>query len=745
MDSISGGFPLHLLQNHPRTPFHPLFRCKKPTAAPPHPPEPLSLPEHSHAERLRSSVKSKSVEEAMELLTEMKRKGVRPGVALESMLVDLLMKSDRVGDAFDVFGEMPERNVVAWTSMISGCVRNGRCGVGFSLFVEMMESGLLPNDFSLNAALAACAHMAALRLGEQVHSLIVRLGLESDCRNGNSLIDFYSRCGLISNAKAVFDRMPELDLVSYTSLISGLCTNESFESAVWVFDRMVRHGLEPNEHTIASILTACGLPLGEQIHGYMIKTMIAQSVYSASALIDLYSRNNEFESASTVFQHLEPKNVVSWNSMIASCVRNEQVEDALQLFVEMVIDGLNANEFAFATAIGACGLSSESGEFGRQLHGSAIKHNMMSDIRVYNALLSMYGRGGRIKEMESVIAEIEYPDVVSWSAAISGYFQNSFDERSTSALCRMHSMNYRPNEYAFSSALSSCANLALLDQGRQFHCLALKLACDLDTSTGNALINMYSKCGCIGDAKFAFDAIPTHDVTSWNSLIHGYAHHGHAKEALKVFNKMEPNGVMPDQLTFVGILAGFSHAGLVDEAEKYFKLMTDRYGIEPSPSHYACMIGMMGRSGRIEEALCMINSMPCEADIVIWKALLGSCRLHRNLEAGKIALEKVMQLSRKDSAGYVLMSNLHAMHGEWSDADRVRRKMDDMGVKKDAGWSWIEVKNEVHTFVARDTSHPKSALLYQRLRELLVLMKDEGYSPDLGTLSDDLLVYMTHL
>ncbi|KAG1327586.1 pentatricopeptide repeat-containing protein [Cocos nucifera] len=640
------------------------------------------------------------------------------------------MKSGRVTDAFQVFESMPERNVITWTSMLSGCVRNDCQAIGFSLFVEMLETGVLPNDFTFNAMLQACADQEALGLGEQVHSLVVRAGLADDRWIGNCLIDLYSRCGLMAQATRIFDGMLELDLVSFTSLISGFCRNNQFELAVKPFDRMVRLGLEPNEHTITSILTACGPLLGEQIHGYMIKTMIAQSVYSGSALIDFYSRNFEFRRAKEVFEKLEAKNMVTWSSMISCCLRSERVEEAMRMFYDMVCTGFKPNEFTFAVTFGACGLCSESIAFGHQLHCSAIKLNLVSDTRVSNALLTMYARSGEIEELEKLFERIEDPDIVSWCAAISGYFQNGFDERSTRLLCQMHRKGYTPNEHGFSSALSSCANLALLDQGRQFHCLALKLGCDLDVCTGNALINMYSKCGCIDDARLAFDVMQTHDVISWNSLIHGYAHHGHGKKALKVFDKMvESSCCIPDHSTFVGIFAGCSHVGNVNEALRYFKIMRDYYGIVPSSSHYACIIDMMGRAGRLSEALHIVDQMPSEVDVLVWKTLLASCKLHKNLELGRFAAEKVMELSPKDSASYVLLSNLHALHGEWEDAERVRGMMEERGVKKDAGWSWIEIKSEVHAFVARDNSHPEAKSIYQMLEELFEVMKDAGYSP----------------
>ncbi|KAG2544570.1 hypothetical protein PVAP13_9KG008500 [Panicum virgatum] len=650
------------------------------------------------------------------------RSAVPPDVVLDCKRLDGLMKPGRLADALDLFDRMPPKNVVAWTSAISGCTRNGRPDAAAAMFAAMLESGVAPNDFACNAALAACAAAAALGLGEQVHALAVRAGFAGDAWVGSCLVELYSRCGSLRAAEEAFRRMESPDVVGYTSLVSALCRNGEFERAVELLRQMMGQGLQPNEHTMTSMLAACPRVLGEQIHGYMVKAMDLQSVYASSALIDLYSRNGDSDMAKLVFQQLNSKNVVAWCSMMQLCVRDGRLEDALRVFSEMISEGVEPNEYAFSIALGACG----SAGLGRQIHCSAIKRDLITDIRVSNALLSMYGRSGLAEELEAVLDKIENPDLVSWTAAISANFQNGFGEKAVALLSKMHSQGFTPNDYALSSGLSSCADLALLDQGMQFHCLALKVGCDSKICTGNALINMYSKCGQIGSARLAFDAMNLHDVTSWNSLIHGFAQHGDANMALEVFSEMCSSGCKPDDSTFLGVLVACNHAGLVKEGELFFRLMTDQYGIIPTPSHYGCMIDMLGRNGRFDEALGMIEKMPFEPDVLVWKTLLASCKLHRNLDMGKLAADRLMELSERDSASYVLMSNIYAMHGEWQDAGRVRRRMDEVGVKKEAGESWIEVKNEVHAFVARDMSHPDSVSIYQMLADLVDVMQDTG-------------------
>ncbi|KAI4986591.1 hypothetical protein ZWY2020_019221 [Hordeum vulgare] len=654
--------------------------------------------------------------------------------------LDGLMKAGRVADALDLFDRMPRKNVVAWTSAVSGLTRNGRPEAAVEMFADMVESGVALNDFACNAALAACAAAGpgALRTGEQVHSLAVRAGFVGDAWVGSCLVEFYARCGSTRAAEAVLARMESPDVVAYTSLVSAFCRAGEFGMAAEALGQMMGRGVMPNEHTVTSILAACcPLVLGVQIHGYMIKAMgFSQSVYASNALIDFYSRNGEFDMANTVFNSLQCKNVVAWCTMMQLHIRDGRPEDALQLFDEMMSEGVvSPNEFAFSIALGAC----EFIALGSQLHSLAIKRGLASDLRVSNALLSMYGRIGLVQQLEAMFRGIEDPDIVSWTAAISAYFQNGHGEKAIALLSRMHSQGLTPNDYAFSSVLSSCADLALLDQGRQFHCLALKLGCDVKICTGNALINMYSKCGQIVPARLAFDIMDHCDVTSWNSLIHGYAQHGEVDMALKAFSEMCSDGGEPNESTLLGVLAACNHAGLVDEGVAFFRsAMAGLYGTFLTPSHYACVVDMLGRSGRFDDALCLIEEMPFEPGVLVWKTLLASCRLHGNLETGRLAAKKLVELSDQDSASYVLMSGIHAMHGEWRDADMVRRRMDEAGVRKEAGRSWVEVRNEVHTFVAQDVSHPDSPSIYRMLWELSDAMRDTAYDEDVELLDGEI-------
>ncbi|CAN6448918.1 unnamed protein product [Victoria cruziana] len=692
--------------------------------------EPASKAYYSQV--LRLYIEMGLLKESLKIYFAMKDEGLTAGVVLETSLLCLCLNTGLLDVARQIFDEMPQKNVVTWTSLIVGCVKNDRHWIGFTLFCQMLVSGVCPNDFTFNAAIQACT---SLKEGKQVHSLAMKTGFVSDSRVENCLIDMYARYGVISDSQLVLEKMPCPDVVSYTTLVAGLSRNGFFESATDAFARMVNMGLSPNEHTVGSVLVACGnifaCKFGLQIHAYAIKAELC-GIYAASSLVHMYSKCSQMDYARAVFDVMEVRNLVTWSGMIDGYVKNGLVKAALLLFNQMLVMGIKPNEYTLATLISSCGFPSIGISEALQLHGYAIKLSYESNNHVMNALITMYSRNNMVDEIGQVFDRITYRDSVSWSAAIAGYAQNERNEEAARMLCMMHREGADPTEHVFASVISSCGDLAASDQGRQFHALALKSSFDQDICVSNALVSMYSKCGSMVEACTAFADIPEPDVMSWNTLIHGHAHNGMGREALLVFERMTNLGEVPDSATMVGILSACSHAGYVNEARKYFANIEREYGVTPTISHYCCMVDTLGRAGRLDEAAELIKKMPFEADGMIWKTLLASCRLHKDVRLGKIAAARAISFSPNDSANYILLANLLEENGEPDGAERARRVMETMCTKKEAGYSWIEIRNEIHAFSSGDTSHPCTEHICAKLEELLVEMKEAGYKPDLN-------------
>uniref|UniRef100_A0A7N0TTZ4 DYW domain-containing protein n=1 Tax=Kalanchoe fedtschenkoi TaxID=63787 RepID=A0A7N0TTZ4_KALFE len=241
---------------------------------------------------------------------------------------------------------------------------------------------------------------------------------------------------------------------------------------------------------------------------------------------------------------------------------------------------------------------------------------------------------------------------------------------------------------------------------------------------------MYSKCGRVDYASKFFGLMPERNIYSWNSMISGYARHGLGNKALEVFEQMKKSAQLPDHVTFVGVLSACSHVGLTVEGFQHFESMTKVYKLSPRIEHYSCMVDLLGRAGELNKVEEFIDNMPMSPNILIWRTVLGACgRTNRNPELGRKAAEALLQMDPRNGVNYVLISNMHASGGKWSDVANARTAMNDAAAKKEAGCSWVTMKDGVHVFVSGDKSHPEKDLIYQKLRELNQKIRGAGYVP----------------
>ena len=253
--------------------------------------------------------------------------------------------------------------------------------------------------------------------------------------------------------------------------------------------------------------------------------------------------------------------------------------------------------------------------------------------------------------------------------------------------------------FTFISAVSAAANIANTKQGKQIHAMIIKTGYDSGIEVSNVLVTLYAKCGIIDDAKREFHAMAEKNEVSWNAMITGYSQHGFGIEALDFFQEMKKLGVMPNHVTFVGVLSACGHAGMVNEGLGYFYSMRKEHGLVPKPEHYVCVVDLLGRAGFLSHARKFIEDMPIKPDALVWRTLLSACVVHKNMEIGEFAACHLLELEPQDSATYVLLSNIYAVTGKWDSRDRTRQRMKNMGVKKEPGRSWIEIKNSVHAFL----------------------------------------------
>ncbi|WOG83924.1 hypothetical protein DCAR_0103102 [Daucus carota subsp. sativus] len=607
---------------------------------------------------------------------------------------------------------------------------------------------------------------------DDAHKLFVRMP-QKNTFSWNSILCALLHSGCVDEAYKLFTSMPYPDQCSWNSLVSGFAQHQRFHESIECVIKMHSAGFALNEYTYGSALSACAnlrnVQVGSQIHACILKSPCAFYVFMGSALIDMYSKCGFVDCSRKVFDGMPERNVVSWNSLITCYDQNGPAFEALNIFVSMMNCGVKPDEVTLASVVSACACLSIIRE-GKQIHAQIIKFDKLrTDIIICNALVDMYAKCKKIREarqifdnmpIKNVVSETSMvsgyakilsvktarsmftkmieKNVVSWNALIAGYTQNGDNVEALELFCQLKRESVYPTHYTFGNLLTACANLADLKVGRQAHTHVLKHGFCFQSGpesnifVGNSLIDMYMKCGSVEDGIQVFYNMEERDRVSWNALIIGYAQNGHGLEAIQMFKEMTLLGVKADHVTMIGVLCACSHAGLVDEGRQYFYSMNKKYGVEPIKDHYTCMVDILGRAGCLVEANNLIGSMPMLPDSVVWGSLLAACKAYRDIELGKFAAEKLLELDPHNSAPYVLLSNMYAELGKWKDVIRVRTLMRKRGVTKQPGCSWIEIESQLHTFMVKDKRHPKKKEIYQLLSLLTKMMRMSGYIPDTG-------------
>ncbi|KAK3404981.1 putative pentatricopeptide repeat-containing protein At3g08820 isoform X1 [Eucalyptus grandis] len=530
-----------------------------------------------------------------------------------------------------LFRQARRPGVYLWNTMIHGLVSSDRFGEALDFYRSMRRDGLLPDYFTLPFVLKACARLSEFELGRRMHALVVKMGVGLDAYVQTGLLCFYTRCGCVEDAYKVFDDIPDKNVVSWTAMITGFIEYERFGEAVAIFTRMLEMGLRPDCLTLVKAVSACSrlgdARCGEWIHRYVTNIGMEKNVFVATSLLDMYVKCGNMEKARYLFDTMPEKDVVPWSIMVQGYASHGLPREALSIFFQMQ------------------------------------RENLMPDCYVMVGLLN-------------ACAQLGAQEFGCWAS-------NLIDR----------------NEFLDNPIL------------------------------GTALIDMYAKCGSVARAWGFFREMRERDRVVWNAAITGLAMNGHVKPAFGLFGQVEKLGVRPDGNTFMGLLCACTHAGLVNEGRQYFNSMVNVFSLPPTIEHYGCMVDLLGRAGHLEEAHNLIKDMPMEPNTIVWGALLGGCRLHRDTKLAEHVLKKLIELEPWNSGNYVLLSNIYSSSRRWDDAADIRSRMNNQGIQKVPGYSWIEVGGIVHEFLVGDESHPMSKEIYAKLEELAKELKAGGYVP----------------
>ncbi|KAJ1393976.1 Tetratricopeptide-like helical domain superfamily [Sesbania bispinosa] len=540
---------------------------------------------------------------------------------------------------------------------------------------------------------------------------------ERDIGLWTTMISGYIKCGMIKEARKLFDRLDaKKNVVIWTAMVSGYIKLNQIEEAERLFYEMPLRNIVSWNTMIDGYARN-----GQTQHALdLFRRMPERNVVSWNTIITALAQCGRIDDAQRLFNQMQERDVVSWTTMVAGLSKNGRVDDAREHFDRMPV----RNVVSFFLECMITGYAQN-----RRLDEALELFERMPerDMPSWNTMITGFIQNGDLNRAEKLFDAMPQKNVITWTAMMTGYVQHGLSEEALKIFNKMQANDVlKPNTGTFVTVLGACSDLAGLTEGQQIHQLI-------------TLINMYSKCGELHIARKMFDdgSLRQRDLISWNGMIAAYAHHGYGKEAINLFNKMQELGFRANDVTFVGLLTACSHAGLVEEGLKYFDELVKDKSIQVREDHYACLIDLCGRAGRLEEAFNIIEGLEEEASLSVWGALLAGCNVHGNVDIGKLVANKILKIEPENAGTYSLLSNMYALVGKWKEAAYVRMKMKVKGLKKQPGCSWIEVGNTVQVFVVGDKSHSLSELLRYLLIDLHTKMKKAGDMPDDYLLLDE--------
>ncbi|KAH7576799.1 hypothetical protein JRO89_XS01G0151900 [Xanthoceras sorbifolium] len=585
------------------------------------------------------------------------------------------------------------------------------------------------------ATLQSLTNTKSFKQGQQLHAHIFVSGtLENNTYLSSKLAAFYASCGQMTQAQAIFDGIVLKSSFLWNFLIRGYACNGFGLRSLVLYREMFSFGHKADNFTYPFVLKACGelllVEIGRRVHCEVIVSGFESDIYVSNCLLAMYLNFGDTTLARIVFDRMLERDLVSWNTMISGYVKNGKSREAFVVFdlmrkAEFIVDGTT-----LLSLLSACG-GIRAVKQGREIHcyvvrnSSKIHNNLLT-----NSLIQMYCDCNSMIDARRLFEGVQLKSTVPWNSMISGYARNEDAFESLRLFCRMVLEGGGPDEVTVVAVLKACDQITALQFGMSVHSHLVKNGFNEKNIVGTALIDMYSKCGSLACSRHVFNEMPYKGLVSWSAMVSGYGIHGKGREAISLFHEMLASDIIPDEGVFTLVLSACSHAGLVTEGKELFDRMAKDYNMKPGLAHYSCLVDLLGRAGKLDEAYKLIRSMEINPTSDIWAALLSACRLHQNVELAEISAQKSFDMNPKAVGSYICLSNIYAAEKRWDDVERVRAMVRRRGFKKPPGCSFTELGNLVHRFLVGDRTHEQADDIYAKLEDLKQQLKEAGYKAD---------------
>ncbi|OWM63856.1 pentatricopeptide repeat-containing protein At1g06140, mitochondrial-like [Punica granatum] len=628
-----------------------------------------------------------------------------------------------------VFGSIigsPSANI--YGAMIRNLPKSGEFERILLLYRELVQNGMLLDEGSYPFVLHSCSCLSDVGSGMGIHGQLMKLGLDSTDSVATGLLEMYRNWGRLGIVEQVdVDISPIRGLKNdWNSLIYDASRSGNPEAVFSIFSRMRAAGARIDSGSVVNLLRSCvdssSLGRGRLVHSLAVVSGLSGNLSVNTALLYVYAKLGSLDSVQLLFDKMPDRNCVVWNITISAFTQKGYPKKSMDLLRSMVGSRLRPDLFtvmAFVPAVSQL----KSINHGKELHTYIIRNCLGYQVSVDNSMIGMYCECNHLDYALKVFDVLaEKKTEVSWSTMIKGYVANDQALDALSLFSKMRSEGVEVDFVTVINILPAYVNIGALEQVRYLHSYTIKSGLVSLPSVRTAILVSYAKCGSIDIAKELFDGEEDigscKDVISWNAMISAYARHGNWPECFDLYDRMKRSELSPDHMTFLGLLTACVNSGRVEEGKEHFRDMTTAYGLVPGQEHYASMVDLLGRSGRISEAKELISSMPFEPDARVWGPLLSACRAHSETQLAELAAEKLIGMEPENAGNYVLLSNVYAASGKWEEVAKMRRFLRDKCLKKNLGCSWVEINGTMNEFQVADRSHEKWEDIYGMLENL---------------------------
>ncbi|KAI5079177.1 hypothetical protein GOP47_0006848 [Adiantum capillus-veneris] len=518
------------------------------------------------------------------------------------------------------------------------------------------------DDAVLLETLKLCTKAKDLTWGKRIHAYLVISKIKIPVFFLNIITDMYGKCGSLVDARALFYGIHKQDVVSWNVMMSSYARHGFPETAIELFRQMGSVGRLPDNITFVGLLDACAtigdLRLGAQAHINLAFSGLKLTNTTANALINMYSKCRNMDLACEVFEKMDDRDVVSWNTILSGYCINTEAGKVLEVFKEMEQTAVEADCISYLCVLNACALLSDIA-LAKDVHARIKQAGIKSDVVLENALLHMYSKCGSIDIALQIFNEMSFRNVISWTVIIASHSNEGDLENAIFSFHQMQCEGVNPNDVTILSILHACSSSRELKRGKQIHASIVGRELQEEAHVGNAVVDMYSKCGSLLDASKCFYNMRTHDTVSWNTIVSSYAKHGHGKDALKLVQQMKEEGFKLDSVTLASILSACSCAGLIVEAYSCLKSVEKENGLVPNSSHYACVVDLLARAGLLETADEFYTHIPDEPNLASWRSLLGACKIHGDPKRAKAVANAMLNSQSTNFQVLDTISNMH--------------------------------------------------------------------------------------